>query len=160
MLLLTNTANQTLIACRHGRPQKTYIVSTSKYGLGGKEGSYKTPVGFHEVVEKIGDGEDSGRIFKGRQPTEKIYHAYMGFADEDLIVTRILRLSGLEEQVNKGPGIDSYNRYIYIHGTNQQHFLGTPASHGCIRMGNDDVIDLFERVRDIPTWCWIGDLFS
>lgn len=118
---------------------KSYPVSTSKFGLGSEEGSYKTPLGSFEVCEKFGGQADLFTIFRSR--------AAVGTWDpskpsgEDLILTRILRLNGLEEANS-----NSYGRYIYIHGTNQEDRIGTPASHGCVRMRNSDVIELYDSV--------------
>lgn len=126
---------------------KTYSVSTSKYGIGNKAGSDKTPLGQHIIKRKIGDGAPEGTIFKARQNTGKI--AEMNAPDVgDLVTTRIMWLSGLEPGKNSGSGIDSHKRYIYIHGTAEEEKIGTPASHGCVRMYNSDAIDLFERVNE------------
>ena len=120
-------------------------ISTSKYGAGNKAGSNKTPLGLHRIVSKIGRNACIGTIFKRRRNTGKIvrFSNYSG----DLITTRILRLEGLERGVNKGKGIDSFRRCIYIHGTPEEKFIGKPASHGCIRMKNRDIIHLFEIIK-------------
>jgi lipoprotein-anchoring transpeptidase ErfK/SrfK len=126
---------------------KTYSVSTSKYGIGNKADSDKTPLGQHIIKQKIGDGAPEGTIFKARKNTGKI--AEMNAPDAgDLVTTRIMWLSGLEPGKNSGSGIDSHKRYIYIHGTAEEEKIGTPASHGCVRMYNRDAIDLFERVNE------------
>ena len=118
---------------------RRYPVSTSAYGVGSEPGSLKTPVGKFRIAEKIGYGAPPGMIFRSRLPTGEI-----GSAEnpEDLVLTRILWLDGLEDE-NR----NTYERYIYIHGTNQESAIGTPASHGCIRMRNMDVIDLFDMVE-------------
>jgi len=126
---------------------KTYSVSTSKYGIGNKAGSDKTPLGQHIIKQKIGDGAPEGTIFKARQNTGKIAEMNAPGAG-DLVTTRIMWLSGLEPGKNSGSGIDSHKRYIYIHGTAEEEKIGTPASHGCVRMYNRDAIDLFERVSE------------
>ncbi len=126
---------------------KTYPVSTSKYGIGSEAGSNKTPLGLHRIKNKIGDGAPQGMIFKARQSTERIAKMNVVGAG-DLVTTRIMWLKGLEPGKNSGRGIDSYRRYIYIHGTAEENKIGQPASHGCIRMYNSDVIDLFERVTE------------
>ena len=97
-------------------------------------------------------------IFRSRANTGKVAKILTEPIDveEDLVLTRILWLEGLEPGVNRGPGIDSKSRYIYIHGTNEEGLIGTPASHGCLRMKNDDVIDLFDRVP-VGTEVWILD---
>lgn len=115
-----------------------YPVSTSRFGLGSKEGSLKTPTGKFRIAEKIGDGMPVGTVFKSRQPvkaTKKMMR------ENDLVMTRILWLDGID------PGnANTYERFIYIHGTNHEGQIGEPASHGCIRMRNRDLAELFERV--------------
>jgi len=123
---------------------KIYPVSTSKYGIGNQAGSNKTPLGLHKIKNKIGDGAPQGMIFKARQQTGRI--ANINAEIGDLVTTRIMWLSGLEPGKNSGRGIDSYKRYIYIHGTAEENKIGQPASHGCVRMYNTDVIELFDRV--------------
>ncbi len=128
-----------------GNAEKEYPCSTSRFGPGNAEGSEKTPVGLHRIAEKYGDGEPLGMIFSSREPTGKtaaVNHSPTP-AGADLITTRILRLEGLQPGLNKGRGIDSYERYIYIHGTPEEGLIGTPASHGCIRMKNDDIAELY-----------------
>ncbi len=116
-----------------------YAVSTGSRGLGTEEGSFKTPTGRFEICEKIGEGAEPGTIFKGRKP---IGSWKPGDAMEgDLVLSRILWLDGTE------PGnANTRDRYIYIHGTNQEDLIGQPASEGCIRMKNADVLDLFDRI--------------
>jgi lipoprotein-anchoring transpeptidase ErfK/SrfK len=118
----------------------TWPVSTSRFGLGFKEGSFRTPTGRFRIAEKIGDGAPEGMIFRSRIATGKV--ADQG-GEEDLVLTRILWLEGLDPQ-----NVNTRQRYIYIHGTNQEHLIGTPASHGCIRLRNNDMIDLFDRVNE------------
>lgn len=122
---------------------KSYSISTSKYGIGNKAGSNKTPLGLHQIVSKIGKNAFPGTIFKRRRNTGKIARSSGG----DFITTRILRLAGLEKGINKGKGIDSFQRCIYIHGTPEENLIGKPASHGCIRMKNRDIIELFSMVK-------------
>jgi len=120
-----------------------YPVSTSRYGLGSKEGSMKTPTGRFRVADKIGEGMPIGTIFKSRRPvkpTKKLLQ------EEDLIMTRILWLDGLERR-----NANTHGRYVYIHGTNREENIGTAASIGCVRMRNADVAELFELVTvDTP----------
>jgi len=135
------------LLCRYGNKEvKIYPVSTSKYGIGNQAGSNKTPLGRHYIKNKIGDGAPLGMIFKARQPMGRVVkiNAEVG----DFVTTRIMWLKGLEPGKNSGRGIDSYKRYIYIHGTADENKIGQPASHGCVRMYNSDVIDLFDRVTE------------
>ncbi len=129
---------------------KTYPISTSRYGTGNKLGSEKTPLGLHRIKKKIGGHAKPNAIFENRHNTGRIAlidHSKNG-TDKDLITSRILWLEGLEEGVNRGRHIDSFKRFIYIHGTDSEGLIGKPSSHGCIRMKNQDVIDLFERVPE------------
>lgn len=121
-----------------GEVVRRYVISTSKYGLGSEPGSNRTPVGNFRIAEKIGDGAPSGVIFKSRVQTDEF-----GTPDdpEDRVQTRILWLEGTDQE-----NANTKDRYIYIHGTNAEGALGTPASHGCVRMANVDVIDLYDRV--------------
>jgi len=145
--IVVNISEQKLYLHEAGKPIITYPISSSKYGLGSKAGSNKTPLGQHRIVQKIGDGAPEGIIFKGRVNTG-FFAEINGKNVGDLVTSRILWLEGLEEGKNKGAGIDSYSRYIYIHGTAEENLIGQPASHGCIRMYNKDVIDLFDRVSE------------
>ena len=115
---------------------KEYRVSTSRFGIGHELNSFKTPTGKFEVEQKIGDGEPLGTVFKGRR-TAGIYN-FKNQVKEDLILTRILWLNGLENH-NK----NTFDRYIYIHGTNHLNELGNPHSMGCIRMSNEDIIEVY-----------------
>ncbi len=117
---------------------RSYPISTSKFGLGSEPGSYRTPLGNFRIDEMIGDGAPPASIFVGRRPTGRI--ADPG-GDEDHVLTRILWLTGLDAE-----NANTHDRYIYIHGTNQEDLIGTAASHGCVRMRNADVVDLYERV--------------
>lgn len=123
-----------------------YNISTSCEGLGSEENSGKTPTGLHRIKEKFGKNAPLGEIFRSRKDTGKKWQGEV--SEEDLILTRILRLEGLEEGLNKGGNVDSYNRYIYFHGTNREDLIGKPSSHGCIRMKNSDIIDLYQRVKE------------
>lgn len=149
-LLIVRPSNQTMYLAKNGEVQKTYTISTSKYGLGQKAGSYKTPLGPHYIKQKIGDGYASGSVFRGRVFTGKVAEIVHEPKETNLdyVTTRILWLEGLKKGFNKGEGIDSYHRYIYIHGTHEEGLIGRPASHGCIRMLNQEVIELFELVTE------------
>ena len=147
-ILFVSVDEQKLYHIKSNTIFKTYQVSSSKLGTGNEEGSNKTPTGLHLIKEKIGkkipiNGRFIGRVFYGN--IAEIY-SDMTISKTDDITSRILWLSGLENGVNKGDSIDSYKRYIYIHGTSEEGRIGIPSSHGCIRMKNKDVIDLFNEV--------------
>ena len=127
---------------------REYPISTAKNGLGEQSGSYCTPRGRHRIAEKIGAGQPMHAVFKARVPTGEIWSRELAAEKPgcDWILTRILWLEGMEEGKNKGGTVDSHDRYIYIHGTDEEHLIGTPASHGCIRMKNADVAELFDLV--------------
>jgi lipoprotein-anchoring transpeptidase ErfK/SrfK len=135
-----DATRQILEVLRDGKVSKSYPVSTSKFGLGFEAGSNKTPLGRFVVSEKIGAGAAAGTIFTSRVPTGEI--AAQG-GPEDLVLTRILWLAGLDET-----NANTKERYIYIHGTNQEALLGTPASHGCVRMSNADIAEFFDHVPE------------
>jgi lipoprotein-anchoring transpeptidase ErfK/SrfK len=129
------------LALKAGRKKlAAYPVSTSRFGLGSEEGSMKTPIGNFRIGQKIGYKSLSGTIFKDREPMDQ---SQQSSADDDLVMSRILWLDGLEEH-----NANTRDRYIYIHGTNHEHKIGEPASHGCIRMTNVDVIELFDLVDE------------
>ena len=147
-LLFVSIEDQKMYKIKLGEIVKKYDISSSKYGIGNAEGSNKTPIGLHRVKEKYGanvpiNGRMIGRVFYGQ--IANIYEDTTSSKTDD-ITSRILWLNGLEEGINKGDGIDSYKRYIYVHGTSEEGKIGLPASHGCIRMKNKDVIDLFNEV--------------
>jgi lipoprotein-anchoring transpeptidase ErfK/SrfK len=128
---------------------RDYPVSTAANGAGEAMGSYCTPRGRHRIAQKIGAGQPLHAVFKARVPTGEIWSPQLDAErpDEDWILTRILWLEGLEPGKNQGGTVDTQARYIYIHGASEEHRIGAPASHGCIRMRNADVLDLFERVE-------------
>lgn len=138
--LRVNVGRQTLDVLRGDLIEKTYIISTSKFGLGSEPGSFRTPLGRFQIAEKIGHGAPLGAVFKSRQPTGEV--AEPG-GEEDLILTRILWLDGLDTD-----NANTKSRYVYFHGTNQEALLGTPASHGCVRMANRDIAELFEEIPE------------
>jgi lipoprotein-anchoring transpeptidase ErfK/SrfK len=128
---------------------REYPISTARNGLGEQCGSYCTPRGRHRIAEKIGAGQPLYAVFKARVPTGEIWSRELEADDpsRDWILTRILWLDGLEDGRNKGANVDTHDRYIYIHGTNEEHLIGQPVSHGCIRMKNADVVELFDLVE-------------
>lgn len=131
-----------------GTVLKTYQVSTAANGAGEAVDSFQTPRGKHVIRAKIGDGEPEGAVFRARRSTGEIYSAELSreHPDRDWVLTRILWLSGTEAGKNRLGSVDSMRRYIYIHGTPYSDKLGEPASLGCIRMGNADVVELFDLV--------------
>ena len=126
-----------------------YIISTAKNGAGELMDSECTPRGKHMIAEKIGDDCELNTVFVGRQVTGEIYEPALRelHPQRDWILTRILWLSGEEPRKNKGGKVDSYRRYIYIHGSPDDVDMGRPGSRGCIRMRNKDVIELFDQVE-------------
>lgn len=132
-----------------GRITEVFDVSTSKNPPSCVADSYGTPTGLHLVADKIGAGTPEGMVFKGRVATGQHFNdASSEDAERNLITSRILRLRGLEPGTNCGEGCDSYERYIYIHGSNHEDRIGQPFSGGCVEMLNRDVIALFDRVNE------------
>jgi lipoprotein-anchoring transpeptidase ErfK/SrfK len=131
---------------------ETFDVSTARNGAGEKSGSECTPRGRHIISEMLGGDCEAGTVFVGRKPTGELYTRDLRnrYPDRDWILTRILRLQGTEAGVNRGGDVDSYERLIYIHGSPDDVAMGTPGSHGCIRMRNADIIRLFSRI-DVGT---------
>ncbi|KPK18556.1 MAG: peptidase [Betaproteobacteria bacterium SG8_41] len=128
---------------------KCYQVSTAKKGAGEINGSYCTPRGRHVIRARIGAGQPANTVFVERRPTGEIYTPELAarFPGRDWILTRILWLSGCEPGFNRLGNVDTMRRYIYIHGSPNSVGMGTPGSIGCIRMRNQDIIDLFDRVN-------------
>lgn len=149
LFLVVCISDQTLAIMRGSTPIRTYTISTSKFGIGSESGSNKTPLGMHKICFKTGDGVPLGGVFKARQFTGHTTPILTDKTDvpDDLITTRILRLEGLETELNKGNGIDSFSRYIYIHGTNEEGLIGHPSSHGCVRMKNREIVELYDLVE-------------
>lgn len=135
-----------------GEIQRSYSISTALNGVGEQEGSGCTPRGQHVISDKIGTGQPINSVFVGRVPTGEIYTDELAaqYPQRDWILSRILWLYGIEPQFNQGGGCDSHSRYIYIHGTPDTEPMGIARSHGCIRMRNSDVIELFDLV-DVGT---------
>lgn len=152
--LVINIAKQTLTLYQQQNQISKYSISTAKNGIGSQQDSGCTPLGQHIIAEKIGAHEAINTVFVGRVPTGEIYSEAFGalYPERDWILSRILWLSGLEEGVNKGSNAqgvcDTYQRYIYIHGTPDTEPMGLPLSHGCVRMRNEDIIELFEQVEE------------
>jgi lipoprotein-anchoring transpeptidase ErfK/SrfK len=137
--ILVRVPEQTLeLRDPQGSVLARYPISTSRFGLGTEPGSQRTPLGRFTVAEKIGDDAPAWSVFVSRRPTGEIAQAG---GEQDGVLTRILWLAGAEPA-----NANTLDRYIYIHGTNREDLIGTPASHGCVRMRNADVIDLYGRV--------------
>ena len=145
-LLVVDVERQRAVLIENGAAKAVWPVSSARAGIGGAEGSYRTPPGWHRVHRRIGEGAEEGSVFVSREPTGEMWRGEA--RDDDLILTRILTLDGLEEGVNRGPGNDSFERYIYLHGTNHELLLGRPVSHGCVRLSNTDVSCLFAFMRE------------
>jgi lipoprotein-anchoring transpeptidase ErfK/SrfK len=141
-------ATQQLILIENGQALKTYSISTAKNGAGEVMGSGCTPRGWHSIRAKIGAGLPLYTVFKARRATGEIYTPELAalYPQRDWILTRILWLGGLEARKNRYGQVDTTWRYIYIHGSPDESMDGQPKSHGCIRLGNADMLDLFNRV--------------
>ena len=137
--------------------QESYVISTSRRPPSNVKNSLGTPRGLHEIAEKIGAGAPPGTVFKGRVNLGKHFNELSDEENErNLITTRILWLRGLEPGVNAGGDVDTYARYVYLHGTNHEDRLGSPFSGGCIEMNNIEIAALFEEVRN-GDLVWIED---
>ncbi len=134
---------------------KIYKVSTSLKGAGNEMSSYKTPLGLHFIYEKIGNNAPIGTLFINKKNTNKIVEidSLTLNQNKDEITTRLMSLMGKELNINKGGRVDTFKRGIYIHGTSNEKSIGKPSSHGCIRMKNNDIIELFNSVdKQIPVF--------
>ena len=149
-IIIVDISEQRLYLYSNNDLIQSFPVSTSKYGEGQTENSFKTPLGLHEIKEKIGHKAPINTIFTARVNTNKRADVQIKQNDteDDFVTSRIMWLDGLEDGINRGLGVDSYNRYIYIHGTHEEGLIGQKASHGCIRMFNNDVIELFDIVSE------------
>ena len=138
--LQVSVARQTVeVRAASGRILRSFPVSTSSYGLGSEPDSLRTPLGHFCIAEKIGEGAPLGAVFHSRVPTG---NSGLHVTEGDLVLTRILWLDGLEEHNG-----NTHDRYIYFHGTNHESRIGQPASHGCIRLRNADMVELFDLVE-------------
>lgn len=147
-VIYVSIADQTLCVFEGKQLIKQYSISTSAKGPGQHQGSYQTPLGRHIIRAKIGAHCPLNAVFVGRRYTGEIYNASLAsqFPQRDWILTRILWLSGQEPGYNRLANVDSMRRYIYIHGTPDTEPMGVPTSHGCIRMRNDAVLELFASI--------------
>lgn len=146
--MFVSVADQELCLPLSGGTVRRYPVSTAANGTGCIEGSHCTPTGYHRVRLKIGERCPIGTVFRGRRPTGEVFTPALAdsFPGRDWILSRILWLEGLQPGFNRGGRVDTLRRFVYIHGTADEHLIGQPASHGCIRMRNIDVVELFDLV--------------
>ena len=147
-------AGQTLtLLDEAGQIVRCYPISTAANGAGEERGSYCTPRGKHLIRAKIGAGQPENTVFVARRPSGEIYSEELGaaFPGRDWILTRILWLSGCEPTRNRLGRVDTMRRYIYIHGSPDTSTMGFPGSHGCIRMRNPDILELFDQVPVFST---------
>ncbi len=150
-IIFVSIERQRLYLIEDGKVVKEYPVSTSRYGVGNKEGSRRTPKGFHRIYAKIGEGMSPDTVFIGRKPY-KPEEAEKKFPKiKDKITARVIWLEGCEDGINRGMDkqgnvVDTKSRFIYIHGT--PYDVSKPSSHGCIRMKNEDIIELFDMVEE------------
>jgi hypothetical protein len=148
-IIFVSIKHQKLYYLKGGKVQQQYDISTSEYGVGSLKGSKKTPLGLHKVQNKIGIGCPINSVLKMGYCSGKTVKVITQpkHGQDDYVTTRILWLNGMETGVNKGGQVDTYNRNIYIHGTAEEGLIGSPASHGCVRMKNLDVLALFNKVN-------------
>ena len=148
--IIVDISEQRLYLLKNSLVIESFPISSSKYGEGSIENSFKTPLGDHKIKEKIGDNANLNTIFVSRINTHReaeIIDEQID-SDDDHVTSRILWLDGQEDGINSGEGVDSFQSYIYIHGTHEEGLIGQKASHGCIRMFNDDVIYLYDMVKE------------
>lgn len=147
--IMVDIARQTLTLKKNGRVLRTYAISTATNGPGEQSGSGSTPRGRHVIRAMIGAGCAPGTVFVGRRPTGEIFSPDLAlqFPQRDWILSRILWLCGTEPGKNRFGAVDTMRRYIYIHGCPDSEPMGVPASHGCIRMRNADIIELSGMLR-------------
>ena len=147
-ILFARIGTATLQFFQSGVLVKSYPISTSKRPPSNVKNSLGTPSGLHEIAERIGAGQPPGMVFKSRVATGHHFSELSDAASQDnLITSRILWMRGLEPGTNAGGEVDSYGRYIYIHGTNHESRIGEPMSAGCVLMRNLDIVELYEQVR-------------
>lgn len=148
MHLIIHLSQQILVCYEGTKALQTYAISTGINGYGEEKNSGKTPRGLHIVRAKIGENLPINSVLRGRRPTGEIYNASLAaqYPNRDWILSRILWLSGCEIGKNRLGNVDTMQRYIYLHGTPDSEPMGVPASHGCIRLHNADMISLFNRV--------------
>lgn len=146
--ILVSLSRQHLCYIDEAGLQRTYLVSTAIKGAGNYKNSGCTPIGEHKIRAKIGAGLPLNAVLVARRFTGEIYSQSLAhqYPQRDWILTRILWLSGLQQGLNRGGQVDTMQRYIYIHGTPDTEPMGEPKSHGCIRMRNTDLVELFDVI--------------
>ncbi len=146
--IIVDIPRQTLTLLNEGKARRQWPVSTSRYGPGERMGSLGTPRGLHRIRALIGAGQPRGAVFLARRPTGEIYSEELArnHPSRDWILSRILWLCGEQPGYNRHGCVDSMRRYIYIHGAPDSEPMRVPRSHGCVRMRNADVMELFDRV--------------
>lgn len=158
---IIDVSRQRLYLFEPGHSVTEYAVSTAARGIGNRMGSEQTPLGVFRVAEKFGAGAPLGTVFKGRRATGEIAPILRdpdASTENDLVTTRILWLCGLQPGFNQGGEVDTYARYIYIHGTPEEGRIGRAVSHGCVRMINVDVVELYARMPEGSLVCIVpGD---
>ena len=156
-ILVVRIGTATLQFYRKSVLVKSYAVSTSRRPPSNTKSSLGTPRGLHEIAERIGAGQPPGVVFNSRVPTGKHFSEFADAATTDNFITsRILWLRGLEPGVNRGGDVDTYERYVYIHGTNHESRIGEAMSAGCVLMRNLDIVELHDEVRT-GDLVWVAD---
>ena len=157
-MLTVRIGTATMQFYRRGELVKSYVISTSKLPPSNIKHSMGTPRGLHEIAERIGAGQPPGMVFKSRVPTGRHFSEVLAREpdNDNFITSRILWLRGLEPCVNRGGEVDTYERYVYIHGTNHDERIGEPLSAGCVLMRNLEIVELYEDVR-AGDLVWIAD---
>ena len=147
--LRVDVAKQSLYLLENDQVVDTLLCSTARLGVGERKGSEQTPRGWHRVRAMVGANQPKGTVYIGRRPTGEVWSQSLAdhYPDRDWILTRILWLCGMEPGLNRFGEVDSMQRYIYIHGTPPTEPMGVPRSHGCIRLHDDEIIDVFSFVR-------------
>lgn len=134
------------------RPRRRFVASTSRVGVGQIQDSHRTPLGLHRIARKVGGGWPVGTVFERRQPAG---YTWQG-RPEALIAHRVLWLEGLEPGFNQGGDVDSFRRFIYVHGVGDETTLGRPASRGCVHLAAADLLPLYDRLP-VGTLVWIAE---
>lgn len=147
-IIISINRQQLTVFDKQTQPVKEYLISSAKKGVGQEYGSFRTPLGTHIIRARIGEHQPINTVFVRRRPTGEIYTPELAarYPGRDWILTRILWLSGCELGFNRLGKADTMRRYIYIHGSPDSVEMGKPGSIGCIRMRNDDLLDLFARI--------------